>query len=372
MTQTCVLHGSTAKDRRTAAAAAAEALRAGQLVCFPTETVYGIAALASLPATMRRLRRLKDRPQRPFSVHLAGPDDAGQYVSELPSEAARLIRRAWPGPITLLVPTGGRLARADWDTPQLRRTLCSEGLIGLRCPDEPLCRAMLAAVDGPVVAPSANLAGAPSPRSAEEVLRDLDGRIDLLLDSGATRCGGDSTIVRVEPGKVQVVREGVVSARKVRRMVLRRYVFVCTGNTCRSPMAAGLAKKVLAERLGCRVGELSGRGVEVSSAGAFAAGGSRATEDAVAAAGQLGANLSRHRSRKLTSQLIRSADMVFCMTGSHVAQARSLAPQEAGKVRLLDPRRDIPDPIGAGRDVYVATARRIERALRKEWNEGLT
>jgi protein-tyrosine phosphatase len=110
---------------------------------------------------------------------------------------------------------------------------------------------MLSAVDSPVVAPSANLAGEPSPRSADEVLGTLEGKIDLLIDSGPTQYGIDSTIVAIDDAGWRIVRKGVYDQRTIKKFLRRKFLFVCTGNTCRSPLAAGLAKKLLADRLGC-------------------------------------------------------------------------------------------------------------------------
>ncbi len=369
---TRVIEVTGEKDVSAAARQAAKALREGQLVGFATETVYGIAAMATIAETMERLRELKSRPKRPFSVHVGKPGDARRYVKLVPDSARRLMNKAWPGPVTLLVPTGGRLADA-----KLRRRaglydrLCAKGIIGLRCPDEPLARAMLGQVSLPVVAPSANLTGGPSPCTAEDVLAALDGRIDLLIDSGPTRYGMDSTIVRCDESGWRVVREGVWDAAAIRRMWERTLLFVCTGNTCRSPVAEGLAKKLLAERLDCEVRQLPHRGVKVLSAGAFGLNGARATPAAVRAADELGADISKHHSRILTRELIKEADVVFCMTDSHIAEVVRLVPDAAEKVRKLDARGDVADPIGGGPVVYRRTARRIERAIRTALSKGL-
>jgi protein-tyrosine phosphatase len=129
-------------------------------------------------------------------------------------------------------------------------------------------------------------------------------------------------------------------------------------------MAAGLARKILAERLGCKIGDLPRHGVKVLSAGIVATDGVRATAQAIQAARAMGADISRHRSRNLTRELIKEADVVFCMTDSHVSQARRIAPDEAHKIRMLDALGDVPDPVGGSLDVYCAAAMRIEKALR--------
>ena len=356
-----------------AARVGAAALREGKLVGFATETVYGIAVNAAIPAALERLRVLKDRPARPFSLHVGRPEDIFRYVADPPELAKRLIAKALPGPITLLLPTGGALAP---DSPggrdsALYARLVSDDVLGVRCPAEPTAQAMLSAVDAPVVAPSANLAGNPSPRSADGVLRDLDGKIDLLIDSGPTRYGRDSTIVDFTGPQWRIVRAGVIDERMIQKMLARLYVFVCTGNTCRSPMAAGVARVLLARQLGVEVQDLAGRGVEVASAGLHAAEGSPASPEAVIAAAELGADIAGHRSRRATSELIQSADLVFCMTEHHVEQAVQLAPRAAQRIVRLDPVDDVSDPFGgdvreyrdAADQIASAFARRLERGL---------
>ncbi len=369
MAETEIIKVTKAAQAAGAAQAAAEVLRGGGLVGFPTETVYGIAAAATSADAMARLRKIKSRPKRPFTVHLGSPDDVGRYVRTIPGAARRLIERAWPGPVTLLLPTGGELAEEKLDTPQMRRTLCSGDLIGLRCPDEPTARAMLSAVDAPVVAPSANLEGEPSPRSAQDVLRGLNGQIDLLLDTGPARVGTDSTIVKFEGPRWSVARPGAVDDTQLRELMGCQVIYVCTGNTCRSPMAEGLARMILAERLGCQADALAEHGLEVLSAGVFAASGGHATDEARQAALDMGVDISNHRSRKLTSKLIKSADMIFCMTQSHVAQVVGKAPAAATKTFRVDPSSDISDPIGASVGVYRKTADRLRRALAKVLEE---
>ena len=368
---TRILKATTKTEIAEAAREGAIAVRRGKLVGFATETVYGIAVAAGRVAAMRRLRELKSRPKRPFTVHLGRPEDAWGYVSSMPPEAKQLVRKAWPGPLTLLLPVGGALADAKLRKARLYDVLCADDVIGLRCPDHPLAAALLSAAGVPVVAPSANPSGQRAPRNAGDVLAGLDGRIDLLIDSGPTRHGKDSTIVAFDGSGFSIVRRGVLDERMIRRLTRRKVLFVCTGNTCRSPIAAGLARKMLADRFGCRPSELSRRGVEVLSAGLAAASGQRAAPEAVRAAKTLGANIGRHRTQKLTAELIKSCELVFCMTDFHVAEAARMAPGSAGRTRRLDAEGDVPDPIGGGASAYRRAAERIAAALNQLIEEGL-
>lgn len=358
-------------EQVAAAAAGAAAIRAGQLVGFATETVYGIAAMATDAEAMHRLRELKSRPKRPFTVHMGDPAQVRRYVAGVPVAAEKLIARTWPGPVTLLLQTGGKLTDAKLNKAGLHKKLCSKGVIGLRCPQGKLVEAMLSAVSDPVVAPSANLVGAPSARNAQEVLATLDGKIDLLIDSGPTLHQQDSSIVLFDGEQWTVVREGVVARETLAEIMMRRIVFVCTGNTCRSPMAEGLARAYLAGRLNCQPGELSDHGWQVHSAGMSAIGGDAAMPDAIHAAKVLGANIAEHRSQALTKELINDSDMILCMTARHVAAVLRSVPSAADKVRLLDGGRDIADPIGGGPDVYGRIAKRLRHAVDNTLEESL-
>jgi L-threonylcarbamoyladenylate synthase len=175
-------------------AEAARIVRHGGLVAFPTETVYGLAADATNPDALARLNRVKGRaPEKPYSIHLHDPAQITAYVDVVPEAARRLMQRFWPGPLTLVL-----LARDG-------RT------VGFRLPDHPVARAFLAACAVPVVAPSANHAGAPPPTDATEVLASLDGEIDGILDAGPTTLGRESSVVEIIGSDVLVRREGALS-----------------------------------------------------------------------------------------------------------------------------------------------------------------
>ena len=344
---------------------AAKVLEDGGLVAFPTETVYGLGARADLPEAMLKLRAVKGRDvEQGFTVHLGRREDAQKYVAKMPPLANRLIRKAWPGPLTLLIEVSDPAAAPILRHPDkgTKDAVYYHGVVGLRCPDDVVTQALLERVEAPVVASSANPSGQPAPRTGEDVIQGLDGQIDVLVDAGRTRYARASTIVRITPEGYKIVREGVLDAGIIERMAQVHLLFVCTGNTCRSPMAAGLARKMLAERIGCDVDELERHGIKVTSAG-IAGGAGPASSGALRAMSQRGIDLSDHCSTALTPGIIQQADYVFVMTQSHLDAVLAMAPGAESKTSLLLESVDLEDPVGLSDDDYNECARAIERGL---------
>ncbi|MDI3316822.1 MAG: L-threonylcarbamoyladenylate synthase [Bacillota bacterium] len=187
---------------------AASILRRGGLVAFPTETVYGLGADATNPEAVRAIFAAKGRPSdNPLIVHVADLEALGE-AAEPTETALELARRFWPGPLTLVLPR--KAAVADEVTAGLET-------VGVRMPDHPVARALLRATGRPVAAPSANRSGRPSPTTAEDVLADLDGRIDAVLDGGPCRIGVESTVVDLTGSPPLVLRVGGLAVEELRR-----------------------------------------------------------------------------------------------------------------------------------------------------------
>ncbi len=197
-------------------AEAAAVLRGGGLVAFPTETVYGLGADAMNPTAVARIFTAKGRPaEDPIIVHVLGFEALAELAASVPPVAARLASEFWPGPLTLVVPRDPRVP-----------AIVTAGLdsVAVRAPAHPVARALLAAVGGPIAAPSANPFGRTSPTTAAHVVADLGERIDLVLDGGPAEVGVESTVVDCCTDPPVLLRPGGVTIEALRAVVpnLRR------------------------------------------------------------------------------------------------------------------------------------------------------
>jgi protein-tyrosine phosphatase len=359
------------EDQRAHLGRATEVLRNGGLVAFPTETVYGVAAHALCPAAVERLVHCKGRPEdKPLTLALDGPAEGADWVPGMSRLGRRLSRRCWPGPVTLVFQGAVQEGLASRLPAAVRRRVCPDQSIGLRVPAHDAILHVLRQLPGPLVLTSANRSGEPEAITGQEVLAALGEGIDLVVDDGPSRFGRASSVVRVEGEQWQMLREGVVPPHLLERVSATVILFVCTGNTCRSPLAEGLCRKLLAGRLGCDPAELPRRGFVVLSAGISAMMGGGAAGEAVEAGRHLGIDLQGHRSQPLTGPLLAQTDYVFAMTNGHLAAVAGRFPRTGYQLQLLSPHgADISDPIGGDQQVYEQCAAQIIQCLEQRLPE---
>ncbi len=348
----------------------ADHLRAGGLLAYPTGTVYGIGAVLR-EEPLERLARLKSRPRgKPFLVLLPS-GELPAWVRGSPL-FERLAAEFWPGPLTIVLPPTG---------PGLTdHVVGPEGGVAVRYDPHPLIQALLEFLGEPITSSSLNVPGTPPATTGPEALQAVEqlgaGPELWLLDAGPTPSSVSSTILDLSGHPPRILRVGAVPEERLAPLVPGlgegvvasgsshqpsagdppgfRILFVCTGNTCRSPLAEVIARNALRER--------GWSGVSVGSAGVFASEGSPASEGALEAARRAGLDLSGHRSRLVTPELVEAAGLVLTMTRGH----RDLLEQVGlgGRASTLaafasddepDVQQDVPDPFGGSQETYDRT-----------------
>lgn len=345
-TEYLTLDGSTADAAKIAHAA--KLLQAGALVAFPTETVYGLGADARNPEAIARLTEVKGRDEgKPYSLLVPSLRHAEQAAGNFSRIAQKLARLYWPGPLTLVVP---------------RR---SGGTIGLRLPEHPVARSLLSHCGFSLATPSANRSRSPEPVTAQQVRESLGGDISLILDGGPSKQGRPSAVVKVDHETVEVRRQGIISDLEILEAASPTILFVCTGNTCRSPMASGFCQLGVSEV--SKTAPLNGEGLpfRVISAGTNTVDDECADKLAIQAMKEVGIDISAHRTRGLTPEMVDKADWIFAMTRSHRESILELMPTAADRIQLLSNRNeDIPDPAHSMLEAYRRVRDKIASCLR--------
>lgn len=325
-------------------------LKKGEIIAFPTETVYGLGANSALPSAIERLYQLKKRKNtKPSTLMISGFDMLERFIPQLPMAAQKVTKVYWPGPLTIVVPN-----------PQ-------GSFSGFRVPGTEFARQLIAALGEPLIAPSANPAGQPPACNAKQVLDYYQNQIPLLLDGGTTPLQQASSVVKFLPnGEWEILREGIITKSMIKKLVSLHILFVCSENTCRSPIAVAILKNLLAERLGVPQEYLEHCGFYINSAGIYAKFGQIANPKALLALEEKNAkSLTLHRTRPLTRRMVERADMIYVMTGKHFQILSQKFPEAKSKIYMLHPN-GIEDPYGDDpNDIasYKKCAQQIHQAL---------
>jgi tRNA threonylcarbamoyl adenosine modification protein (Sua5/YciO/YrdC/YwlC family) len=309
-TKTEVIHLSTKHPSMGCIKKAAIVLRKGGLVAFSTETVYGIGACLRNKSAVERLYAVKQRPKdKPLTVAIAGMHQFAGLECRISPYAFRFMDAFWPGPLTLVL----------WTK--------REKKLGVRMPDDPVALSLIAEVDEPLLLPSANISGNAPPRTAAEVLDELDGKIEMVLDSGTTKIGTESTVIDLTTSPYRMLRAGAIQEAEIKKIPRKSVLFVCTGNSCRSIMAEGLLKTMLAEQ--------GKKDLEVISAGIVGVNGFPPTTETIQVMQETGVDVSGYKTNHITATLINRADLILVMQETHRKEVLRRVPHSKGRVHLL-------------------------------------
>ena len=356
-------------DWNAAVCKTVDVLRGGGLAVVPTETVYGLAARLTNSEAIRKLIQLKGRnEQHPFALAFPSVDTIGDVCSEMSPLALRLARRCLPGPVSLVLDVSSD--SPFWKLPvETQQSVSLQGTVCCRVPDHPLLLTVLGELNEPMVLTSANLSGRGETADVEQIVADLGGGIDILLDDGPIAQPKPSTIVKIIGDEYTILREGALKSETIQRLAALMILFVCTGNTCRSPMAERLCERLMSDRLHCPVDALDQHRIVVLSAGISAGEGQSASANAVEVLSEYGLDLSNHRSLLLNETHVRFADFIFTMTRHHRERILSNWHNVDSRLSVLrTDGGDITDPIGGtlsayrtcAEQIYVEIGRRLE------------
>lgn len=360
-----VIDTRAAQDPRDVVHRAVEALTGGQLVAFPTETVYGLAVSALDEEAVDRLIEAKGRDKsHPFTLAVRSAEEALDYAPDLSPMGRRLSRRCWPGPLTLVAENHHPESLLTQLPSKVREAVIPNGTVGLRVPAHPLVLDVLRMLTGPVALTSANQTGEPDAVTAEEVIAAFGERIDLVLDGGKSRLGQASSVVKVHERSYEILRAGVVTEQHLKRLSSLMVLIVCTGNTCRSPMAEVIGRRLLAKKIGCDESDIEEHGVMIASAGIAAMSGGRASSQGIEVMEKMGIDLSPHSAQPVSEQMIRHADLILTMTRGHREALLAQWPEAASRTEVLRlDGKDVADPIGESVAEYRRCAEQIHKEL---------
>ncbi|MEW6097051.1 MAG: L-threonylcarbamoyladenylate synthase [bacterium] len=331
---------------------AANFIKNGKLVAFPTETVYGLGVDGLRTDAIKRLFEVKKRPKgKPISLLISDFNDLERLSKNIPQEAWKIIDKFWPGPLTIV------LFASDL-VPQIIKG--RKLTVGLRMPDNKIALSLIESSQTPIACPSANISGAKEPTTSKELMANLKDKIDLIIDGGKTKVGVASTVLDLTGKTPIIIRQGAISSKELLEVLnSKNILFVCTGNTCRSFMAEKLFSKMAKE---------ANLLVEVNSAGTSAISGGTVSELTLKTLEKQGIKPDIAFTTSLTERIIKKADLILTMESYHKKRVLDILPLAKEKTFLLTEyagleKKDILDPVGGSREGYETCLIEIKKCL---------
>ena len=344
---------------------AVEGLTQGRLVIVPTETCYIAIASALREAAVKSLSDLCGSDQSPLCILPRSPEESSDYVPNFSPGALRLAQKVWPGPLVIQHANGSKASTIDCLSSQTRNAIETvDRQVRLWQPGNEILGYISRLFSGPIVGGL--------PMRSRGILTEVTGLAKaedlLIIDNGSIDGIGAPTVVSIDGTRGRILDQGVLVLEQLQALSQLLILLVCTGNTCRSPMAAALMRKKIAERFG---GEADTVPVSVASAGVSAAPGDPASIGARNAIRNYGMSLDRHQSTQIHPYMIEQADLVLVMGHRHRNVLSSQWPEYSDKIFLLaGDESEISDPFGGPAEVYEHCAKQLDRHT-SSWVERL-